>query len=192
MADWLKGYWKARLALVYYGWPSDMFEIRSVEQGAPRSIWQLWEYILNPCPSGHTKHAGRGQATDGTSIPCPGCEFMLSRLWISIHIHLFGRLTAVPCGQALYAIYGWAKLERLKHSFIWNCWNAHLAASKRLCSKALKHPGETLLKHSSASCVSFPSLHFPPSSTAFPLSSAVPQSLFAVASLRVLQRYPAL
>lgn len=88
------------------------------------SIWQLWEYILNLCQPGLTEHAGRGQATDGTSIPHPGCEFMFSRLRISLHIHLFGSTNAFPSGHALYAIsaFGLAlQTETLIHLKLLKC-----------------------------------------------------------------------
>lgn len=36
--------------------------------------------VLNPRASGLGKHAERGEATDGTSIPHPGCECMFLTL----------------------------------------------------------------------------------------------------------------
>lgn len=99
------------------------------------SVWQLWGYILNPCPPGQSRHAGRGQATDGTSIPCPGCEFMHSGLseYPSISIYLAGwPLSRVA---ELY-MQSEAEPGSLKYSFL-NSWNAHLLTSKRLFNKHL-------------------------------------------------------
>lgn len=57
-----------------------MFEIYSFVEGAACLHLTVVRVNLSPRPTGDTKHAGRGQASDGTSIPCPGCEFMFSRL----------------------------------------------------------------------------------------------------------------
>lgn len=114
--DWLKGYWQSKIRVVvsqmtfWYVW--NLFSFR----GCSVSPFDSWEYVLNPCPSGLTKYAGRGEATDGTSIPCPGCEFMFSRLWISIHICLFGSLTAVSCGRASYATYAFGQADETETS----------------------------------------------------------------------------
>lgn len=116
MDDWLKGYWGTQINAVvsqmtfWYFW--NLFSFR--EGSVPP--FDSWEHILNPCPWGLTKHAGTGEATDGTSIPCPGCEFMFSKLWISFHIHLFCRLPAVSCGQALYATYAFGRADETETS----------------------------------------------------------------------------
>lgn len=111
------------------------------------SFWQLWECILNLHPSGHTKHAGRGQATDGTSIPCPGCEFMFSRLWISVHSHLFGRVSGVPCGRALFAAHASGlslQTETLTHLKLLKC--TFRKGAKVVRKETFSHPREILLK----------------------------------------------
>lgn len=51
-------------------------------------VWQFGESILNLHPIGLTKHAGKGQATDGRSIPYPGWTFTFSLAWISLCMSL--------------------------------------------------------------------------------------------------------
>lgn len=116
MDDWLKGYWGTQINAVvsqmtfWYFW--NLFSFR----GCSVPPFDSWEHVLSPCPWGLTKHAGTGEATDGTSIPFPGCEFMFSKLWISFHIHLLGRLPAVSCGQALYATYAFGRADETETS----------------------------------------------------------------------------
>lgn len=120
-----------------------MFEICSAAEGRFVSPLDSWEYILNPRPSGRTEHAGRGEATDGTSIPRPGCEFMFSRLWISLHIRLFGRLArGLMWPSFVCNLRFWLSSWDSNINSFQNVRNARLAASERLYSKTLERERE--------------------------------------------------
>lgn len=165
-----------------------MFEIRSAAEGRFVSPLDSWEYILNPRPSGRTEHAGRGEATDGTSIPRPGCEFMFSRLWISLHIRLFGRLAAGLMWPSFVCnLRFWLSSWDSNINSFQNVKNARLAASERLYGKTPERERERELVET-LECLLCTLPTGPLSSSQLRRASLT----FAVASLKVLRRYQAL
>lgn len=96
--------------------------------GAP--FWQCGVMFWMVVPQDLARHAGRGKATAGTSIPRPSCEFMLCRLWIC------------PSTSVCSASLVWLNLPKHTHS------HTHLSTELMTLIRLIRHLAACELPHS--------------------------------------------